>query len=70
MHSVEVLHTTMNDIPFLTERLHTPAVCFTRLHTLVSAETAKPFDFNGTRTFYREKAKRRVPAEQDRDNRI
>ena len=35
MHSLEVLHTRMNDISFLTELLHTPAVCFTRLHKLV-----------------------------------
>jgi len=42
MHSVEVLHTTMNDIPFLTERLHTPAVCFTRLHTLVLKPQNRP----------------------------
>ena len=34
MQSVEVLCTTMYDLPILTERLHKPEICFPRLHTL------------------------------------
>ena len=35
LQSVEVLQTTINDMPILTQRLHNQPICFMRLHTLV-----------------------------------
>ena len=41
LQSVEVLHTTISDIPIFTQRLHNQPICFTRLHTLVLKPRAR-----------------------------